>query len=255
MLAGPCAPSRCLLLRFARSPRASAPRASRTSCPRRFDDVSFGVEFENAVDLLLSLRRQVREGLISLCASPSSSGTCGGTSHSATLPLYVRRKGTIWGARAAVGCFEPRRVALFPLPATHATAAAMQRQRHAPPPPVPIAPTPSDYDPLAPPPDTHNRPERNSRIVIRDSKATLWNMVIQGEVHESHLNARFVPPVHRLAYARGQQRRGAAAAALPAADAPAAARALGRRRRRLTRRRRRRRRCLRARRHRARGPR
>ena len=69
----------------------------------------------------------------------------------------------------------------------------MQRQRQPPHPPTPIAPTPSDYDPLAPPPDTHNRPERNSRIVIRDSKATLWNMVIEGEVHESHLNARFVP--------------------------------------------------------------
>lgn len=69
----------------------------------------------------------------------------------------------------------------------------MQRQRQAPPPPAPIAPTLSEYDPLAPPPDTHNRPERNSRIVIRDSKATLWNMMIEGEVHESHLNARFVP--------------------------------------------------------------
>ena len=69
----------------------------------------------------------------------------------------------------------------------------MQRQRQAPPAPAPIAPTPSEYDPLAPPSDTHNRPERNSRIVIRDSKATLWNMMIEGEVRESHLNARFVP--------------------------------------------------------------
>jgi hypothetical protein len=76
---------------------------------------------------------------------------------------------------------------------------------------MPIEPTPSDHDPLVPPPDTHNRPERNSRLVVRDSDATLWRAAADGVIHSCHLNARFVP----LCIASPTREGGTADAAAP----------------------------------------